>query len=179
MPASWVTSTGCSSAVRQVLNTFDGENATVNIRARLTEPLTNPNIAQNITIFAKDLDGSDLAAVQGADEYTHQVALNQFNTTTMTTVSIPLSQFMRNTADAVRIHERGGRNAYNFNLYEFGLGVLPGGGLLRDGAGIPGNSHCGGAVCRATTTTTAKLTRPTMSMWRNNDARPSAAILAG
>ncbi len=111
--------------------TFDGEDAMVNIRARLTEPLTNPNIAQNMTIIAKDLDGSDLAAGEGADEYTAGVALNQFNTTSMTTVSIPLSQFMRNTAMPFGFTNAGDDSLENFNLYEFGLGVLPGGGLLK------------------------------------------------
>jgi hypothetical protein len=124
-------------------NKFDGENATVNIRARLTEPLTNPNMAQNITIFAKDLDGSDQGAMQGADEYTHEVALNQFNTSTFTTVSIPLEDFElsphvpSNIPNGIAgsgpfgFANAGDGMLTDFSLYEFGLGVLPGGGLLR------------------------------------------------
>jgi hypothetical protein len=122
-------------------STFNGANAMVNVRARLTEPLTNANIAQNMTIFAKDLDGNDQAAAQGADEYTANVALNQFNTSTFTTVSIPLSSFLLSpfiptvgtTAGSgpFGFANAGDGSKTNFNLYEFGLGVLPGGGLLR------------------------------------------------
>lgn len=115
-------------------NTFDGTNATVNIRARLTEPLTNPGVAQSLTIVAKDLDGNDMVAGEGGDEYTHVLALNQFNTATFTTISVPLSTFalspfvptvggvagsgpfgFANPGDGLRS---------DFNLYEFG-GLLP------------------------------------------------------
>jgi hypothetical protein len=150
-------------------NTFDGSDAMVNIRARLTEPLTNPNIAQNVTIIAKDLDGSDLAPEEGADEYTASVALNQFNTTTMTTVSIPLSQFVRNTAMPFGFTNLGDDSLDNFNLYEFGLGVLPGGGLLKmeleyleirtPSAQLAGDYNTDGKVDAAD-----------YVMWRNNPA---------
>lgn len=121
--------------------TFNGTTATVNIRARLTEPLTNANIAQNMTIIAKDLDGNDTAPMTGADEYTFNVALSQFNTSSFTTVSIPLSSFtlspfvptVGTTAGSgpFGFANAGDGSITNFNLYEFGIGVLPGGGLLR------------------------------------------------
>ena len=90
---------------------------------------------------AKDLDGNDNAAGEGADEYTYNLALNQFNTSTFTTVSIPLSQFTLSEhvprTDANFGSGPGGfTNAgdellEDFNLYEFG-GLIPGnGGLLR------------------------------------------------
>jgi hypothetical protein len=166
-------------------NTFDPTDATVNIRARLTEPLTNPNIAQNITIFAKDLDGSDTAAMQGADEYTHQVALNQFNTSTFTTVSIPLEDFMLSAfvpsdipngvagSGPFGFTNAGDGTKDNFNLYEFGIGVLPGGGLLRleleyleirlPEVGLAGDFNEDGTVDAAD-----------YVAWRNNDAANGA-----
>lgn len=122
-------------------NTFDGTNAVVNVRARLTEPLTNPGIAQSLTLVAKDLDGNDLVPGEGADEYTYNLALNQFNTSTFTTVSIPLSAFSLSThvprTDADFGSGPGGftndgdGSVEDFNLYEFG-GLIPAnGGLLR------------------------------------------------
>ena len=66
-------------------NAFDGTNAVVNVRARLTEPLTNPGIAQSLTIVAKDLDGNDTnmttnpfnlpANPVGADEYARRTGV--------------------------------------------------------------------------------------------------------
>jgi hypothetical protein len=123
-------------------NTFDGTNATVNIRARLLEPLTNAGIAQNLTIVAKDLDGNDNAANPvGADEYAYNLDLSQFNTSTFTTVSVPLSAFTLSpfvptdgtTAGSgpFGFANPGDGSRSEFNLYEFG-GLIPaGGGLLR------------------------------------------------
>jgi hypothetical protein len=122
-------------------NTFEGTNAMVNVRARLTEPLTNPGIAQSLTIVAKDLDGNDTAAGQGADEYTFNLALNQFNTSTFTTVSIPLSEFVlsehvpRTDANFGTgpggFENAGDESLDEFNLYEFG-GLIPANsGVLR------------------------------------------------
>jgi hypothetical protein len=122
-------------------NTFEGTDAVVNVRARLTEPLTNPGIAQSLTIVAKDLDGNDMAPQEGADEYTYNLDLNQFNTSTFTTVSIPLSAFAlsehvpRTDADFGSgpggFANAGDESLEEFNLYEFG-GLIPAnGGLLR------------------------------------------------
>jgi hypothetical protein len=132
-------------------NTFDGTNAVVNVRARLTEPLSNPGIAQSLTIVAKDLDGNDTnmatnpfnlpADPVGADEYTYNLDLNQFNTSTFTTVSVPLSAFtlsefvptMGTTAGSgpFGFANAGDGLLSDFNLYEF-AGLIPaGGGLLR------------------------------------------------
>jgi hypothetical protein len=113
---------------------FDGSTATVNIRAKLLAG----NTAPNLVIVAKDLDGNDNAGNPlGADEYTHTLPLNQFNETTFTTVSVPLSSFaltpfaagppstpfgFANAGDGLRT---------NFNLYEF-AGLVPADtGLLK------------------------------------------------
>ena len=111
--------------------TFNGSNAMVDIRARLTQPLTDPNIAQSMTIFAKDLDGNDTAAAQGADGYTYALDLHQFNTSTMTTISVPLSTFLRGASAPFGFTNLGDNLLSNFNMYEFGAGILPGGGLLK------------------------------------------------
>lgn len=123
-------------------NTFDGTNAVVNVRARLTQAL-GAGIAQTLTIFAKDLDGNDNAPNTGADEYTYNLNLNQFNTSTFTTVSIPLSSFnlsmhvARNDDTGVFGSGPGGflnagdGSLTEFNLYEFGGLVAPNSGLLK------------------------------------------------
>jgi hypothetical protein len=122
-------------------NTFEGTDAMVNVRARLTEPLTNPGIAQSLTIVAKDLDGNDLVAGEGADEYTYNLALNQFNTSTFTTVSIPLSEFILSEhvprtdtnfgSGPGGFTNAGDGSLEEFNLYEFG-GLIPANsGVLR------------------------------------------------
>lgn len=118
---------------------FDGTTATVNIRARLLEPLTNAGIAQNLTLVAKDLDGNDNASNPvGADEYTYNLALNQFNTSTFTTITIPLSSFALSTfapgppsSGPFGFANAGDGLLTDFNLYEFG-GLIPSNtGLLK------------------------------------------------
>jgi hypothetical protein len=115
---------------------FDGSdpNAMVNVRAKLLPG----NTATTLRIVAKDLDGNDNAANPlGADEYTYDIALNQFNTSTFTTISVPISAFnltpfvagspstpfgFANAGDGLRT---------DFNIYEFG-GLVPADtGLLK------------------------------------------------
>ncbi len=128
---------------------FDGSKAVVKIRARLTQPLTDPGVAQSMTVYARDLDGSDTnsdtvlgsivipADPKGGDEYSLPVALNQFNTSTMTTITIPLSSFTVNTSPtagtpAAPIFTNPGDGLRtDFNLFEFGALVPNGGGLVR------------------------------------------------
>jgi hypothetical protein len=121
---------------------FDGKNADVVIRAKLTQPLTNAGVAQNMTIYARDLDGSDNADPipagpltippdpVGADDYSFNLALNQFNSSTFTTVTIPLESFTLNTM-APTFTNPGDGLLEDFNVYEFGAFVPNGGGLLR------------------------------------------------
>jgi hypothetical protein len=131
------------------LESFDGSQAVVKIRARLTQPLTDAGVAQTMTVYARDLDGNDTnsdtvlgsivipADPKGADEYSMSVALNQFNTSTMTTVEIPLSSFAVNTSPmggnpvGALFDNPGDGQRTDFNLFEFGAQVFNGGGLLR------------------------------------------------
>jgi PEP-CTERM motif-containing protein len=113
----------------------DATNAVVNIRARLTQALTNAGVAQSLTIYARDRQGNDNAAGKGADEWDYHLDLHQFNTSTMTTVSIPLSAFTRNMAASalgppLGFGNFGSGTLTNFGLYEFG-GAVPAGGLLK------------------------------------------------
>jgi hypothetical protein len=129
---------------------FDGTTAKVNIRARLLEPLTNPGVAQNMTIYTRDLDGSDTtsdtmsgpvvvpADPKGADEYTFNLALNQFNTSTFTTVTINLADFTVNTSPqgagatpGPLFSTPGDGLRTDFNLFEFGALVPNAAGLLK------------------------------------------------
>jgi hypothetical protein len=121
---------------------FDGTTAQVNVRARLTEPLSNPGIAQSMTIYARDLDGSDTNAPTvvgpitipedpvGADEYSFILDLSQFNTSTFTTVSIDLSDFTLNNLPFGFVNPGDGLLT-DFNVFEFGALVPNGGGLVR------------------------------------------------
>ena len=128
---------------------FDGTKAVLKIRAKLTQPLSDPGIAQNMTIYARDLDGNDATNPQtigpitipadpkGADEYSFNLALNQFNTSTFTTVTVNLSQFALNTIPmggnpaGPLFSNTGDSLLTDFNLFEFGAQVASGGGLVR------------------------------------------------
>ena len=73
---------------------------------------------------------------KGADEWDYSLDLHQFNTSSMTTVSIPLSSFTRNMMAStlgppLGFANLGDGSLTNFGLYEFG-GLIPaGGGLLK------------------------------------------------
>jgi hypothetical protein len=115
---------------------FDGSdpNTMVNVRAKLLPG----NTATTLRVVAKDLDGNDNAANPvGADEFTYDIPLNLFNSSTFTTISVPLSSFnltpfvagppstpfgFANAGDGLRT---------DFNIYEFG-GLVPADtGLLK------------------------------------------------
>jgi hypothetical protein len=112
-----------------------------------------------MTIFAKDLDGSDCSLVNisagcraidavGADEYTYALDLSQFNTSDFVTVSVPINAFTlatfvpptttvptdplsKDSLGPFGWSHAGDGLKSNFNLYEFGAGVVAGAGLLR------------------------------------------------
>ena len=118
-------------------STIDATNAVVNVRAKLLQPLTDPGIAQSLTLAVKGRKGNDDAPGKGADEWNYNLDLSQFNTSTMTTISIPMSAFTRNmNSSTLGAAPLGFANAgdgllTNFGLYEFGALIPPGGGLLK------------------------------------------------
>ncbi len=67
-----------------------------------------------MTVYARARKGNDNAAGKGADQWEYNVPLNQFNTSTMTTVSIPLSTFIRNATKSAWIRQSGRRLADQF-----------------------------------------------------------------
>jgi hypothetical protein len=99
---------------------FDGTDARVEVTAKLTAPL-GAGQADHIVLVVKDKDGNGTAEVGdlGGDEYHFSLPLNQFNTTSMATVSIPLNMF---TAEVAReFANPGDGQLTNFNLYYLGL----------------------------------------------------------
>lgn len=118
-------------------NVIDATNATVNVRAKLSTPLTDPNTAQTLTLVVKGRKGNDTAPGLGADEWNYVLPLSQFNTATMTTISIPMSAFTRNLNSsplgpaAVGFANAGDGLLTNFGLYEFGGLLGPDSGLLK------------------------------------------------
>jgi hypothetical protein len=135
---------------------FDGTDATVEVRARLTAPL-DAGQADIVQVVLKDKDGNGTTAVGdfGGDEYHFDVDLNQFNTTSMTTVSMRL--------DAARLEQAqefataGDGALTDFNLYYLGVLTNPGEGLvdleiesirvlLPEPAGVAGDFNDNGVV---------------------------------
>ncbi|MGD9633984.1 MAG: hypothetical protein AB7G28_18515 [Pirellulales bacterium] len=122
-------------------NSFDGNQAVVVVRARLSAALSSAGTAQEITLMLKDLDGNDNGGNPvGADEYTYALPLNLFNTQSFTTVAIPLSSFVLSPHVPTGVISGSGPFGFAnpgdgsrsaFNPYEFGIRVPPSGGLLR------------------------------------------------
>jgi hypothetical protein len=135
---------------------FDGTDATMEIRAKLTVPL-DAGQADIIQVVLKDKDGNGTGDVGdfGGDEYHFDVDLNQFNTTSMTTVSMRL--------DAARLEQAqefpnaGDGALTDFNLYYLGVLTNAGEGLvdleiesirvlLPEPAGVTGDYNNNGVV---------------------------------
>lgn len=118
-------------------NVIDATNATVNVRAKLMQPLTDAGVAQSLTLVVKGRKGNDTGPGLGADEWIYNLDLSQFNTTSMTSVSIPMSAFTLNmNASTLGAAPAGFANAgdgllTNFGLYEFGGLLGPNSGVLR------------------------------------------------
>jgi hypothetical protein len=107
---------------------FDGTNATVEIRARLTQP-QGVGEADHIILVIKDKDGNDTGGGDvGGDEYHYTLPLSEFSTSGMTTVSIPLSSFTAQVAQ--EFANPGDGLLTNFNLYYLGLLTDQGAGLV-------------------------------------------------
>ena len=107
---------------------FDGTNATVDVRAKLTVP-QGAGQADHVVLVVKDKDGNDNTGEQGGDEYHYNLALNQFNTTSMTTLSIPLSDFT--AQQGFEFMNPGDGLLSDFNLYYLGINTDQGAGLVN------------------------------------------------
>jgi hypothetical protein len=103
------------------LEVFDGSNARVEVTARLTVA-QGAGQADRIVLVLKDRDGNDTAAGQGGDEYHYELMLNQFNTSSMTTVPVALSNFTVQTAG--EFVNAGDGMLTNFNLYYLGIETI-------------------------------------------------------
>ncbi|RIK75972.1 MAG: hypothetical protein DCC67_14535 [Planctomycetota bacterium] len=108
---------------------FDGNDASVEVKARLTAPL-GAGQADHIVLVVKDKDGNDTGSAGdfGGDEYHFNLDLSQFNTASMTTVSIPLSSFTAQIGQ--EFANPGDGLLSDFNLYYLGLQTDAGAGLV-------------------------------------------------
>jgi hypothetical protein len=133
---------------------FDGTTATFDVTAKLTVPL-GAGQADRIVLVLKDKDGNDTAAGQGGEEYHYDLLLNQFNTSTMTTVSVPLTDFT--ALQAGEFVNTGDGSLADFNLYHIGLETVIGIGvvdleiesmrvMLPAPPGVPGDYNDDGTV---------------------------------
>lgn len=113
-----------------IYQTFDGTTATLNVTAKLT----SNNTAGFIDVVMNDLDGLDTDPNAGGEEYKYGIDLSQFNLSTFTTISIPLTSFDE-LNDAFETNNGGDGLLTDFNMYYLGL-------LTRDdpnsGAGLVG-----------------------------------------
>jgi hypothetical protein len=111
-----------------VTQTFDGEAAMMEIRARLTAPLAGQ--ADHIVVLAKDKDGNDTGGVGdfGGEEYHFNIPLSSFNEAGMTTLTMPFSA--ATVLQAQEFANGGDASATDFNLYYLGLQTDPGVGLV-------------------------------------------------
>ena len=136
--------------------TTNASNAMVQVRARLLQPLTTPGVAQTLMVYARDRTGNDDAAGKGADEWDYNLDLHQFNTSTMTTITVPLSTFTHNATIPLGFANAGNGLLTNFGEYEFGGLIAAGGGMLKlemeymqitqPPAGVPGDYNNNGVV---------------------------------
>ena len=108
---------------------FDGTDATVDVRARLTVA-QGAGQADRVQLIAQGQRRQRRRhPVRAATSITPTCCSNQFNTASMTTVSIPLANFTRQLGG--RVHQRGRRLLTDFNLYQLNLETLVGVGLVN------------------------------------------------
>jgi hypothetical protein len=108
---------------------FDGTTASIEIRAKLTAPLAGQ--APSVQVVAKDRDGNGTTDVGdfGGEEYHFNVALDQFNESTMTTISIPFTSAM--VEQAQEFATAGDGLLTDFNLYYLGMLTNQDAGLVN------------------------------------------------
>jgi len=107
---------------------FDGTNASVEVRARLTVA-QGAGQADRIVLVLKDRDGNDTGAGQGGDEYHYDLLLSNFDTGAITPFTVPLTSFTPFTAG--EFVNAGDGLLSNFNLYHLGIETLIGAGLVN------------------------------------------------
>lgn len=105
--------------------TFDATTATLNVTAKLTAH----NTATFLDVVVNELDGQDDAAGAGGEEYKYYVDLSQFNNTTFTTVSIPMTSFDERT-QSFGTNNDGDMSLEDFNPFYLGLLTRQDGGLV-------------------------------------------------
>ncbi len=111
-----------------LVQTFDGEQATLEVRGRLTAALDAEHATQ-IDVILNDIDGADTGPGTGGEEYKYFIDLNDFNTSTFTTVSIPLNEF-DDRLQAFELVNTGDESLSDFNLYYMGVLTGQGAGLV-------------------------------------------------
>jgi hypothetical protein len=111
-----------------LVQTFDGTEATLEVRGRLTAPLDGEHATQ-IDVVLNDIDGADTGPGTGGEEYKYFIDLNEFNMSTFTTVSIPLAEF-DDRLQAFEFVNPGDQSLNDFNLYYLGVLTGQGAGLV-------------------------------------------------
>jgi hypothetical protein len=111
-----------------ITTVFDGNEAQLEIRAKLTAPLVEQ--APSVRVVAKDRDGNGTAEAGdfGGEEYHFNIALDQFNESSMTTISLPFSA--ATVEQAQEFATAGDGTVSDFNLYYLGMLTEQGAGLV-------------------------------------------------
>jgi len=138
-----------------VSTAFDASDAMIEVRAKLTAPLAEQ--APTIRVIAKDRDGNGTAEVGdfGGEEYHFNVALDQFNENSMTTIALPFTAAI--VEQAQEFATPGDGLLSDFNLYYLGMLTEQDAGLvdleveyvrvvLPPPAGVPGDYNNNGTV---------------------------------
>ncbi|WP_425395543.1 hypothetical protein [Aeoliella sp.] len=141
--------------------TFDGTEATLEIRARLV-PL-NPNAqeantrANGFSIVLNDIDGDDSEEGVGGEEYRFDIDTSTWNETDFVDLSIPLTDFDESITPT-EFEFAGDGLLTDFNLYHLGIVTAQDGGLvgveieyieIRVPGGLPGDFNGDGSVTLA------------------------------
>jgi hypothetical protein len=117
-------------------NVFDGTQATMEIRAKLINPVA---ANQSITLVAKDKDGNDTSGNFGGDEYQYTFNMSTalstggqagLSTSEFRTFQIPLTSFTALVNGAFEYANPGDGLLTDFNLYYMGFSIPAGSQLL-------------------------------------------------
>lgn len=115
-----------------IYQTFDGTEATLAVRAKLT-PL-NPNAQEEVGrapsfgIVLNDFDGDDSAEGLGGEEYRYEVQTADLSEDELTTLEVPLTDLTRQ--QAFEFVNPGDESLEDFNLYYMGVVTNQDAGLV-------------------------------------------------